>query len=83
MIEEEIGTGMKNTTLIIIVVRAILIFLALYFGGKLIDNYKPRRDFLRKIWKDEMNIRKWLIQHAWLIASAYLAVHMSYVFLIG
>jgi len=64
-----------SSTLTIIGIRAVLVSLALRYGGKLINSYKPKNKLLKKFWKRDMKLRMGVIKYAWWIGLTYFLIH--------
>jgi len=56
---------MNTSILTIGLVRAVLIALVLRYVAAYIDSIKPKNKLLKKLWKDDKNIRKLAIKYAW------------------
>ena len=69
---------MITSILILGIVRGILIALVLRYVGKYIDTRKPKNKVLKKLWKDEKNIRKLAIKYAWHIGLLIFIGHFVY-----
>ena len=69
---------MNTSILILGIVRGILIALVLRYVGAYIDSRKPRNKLLRKLWKDDKQIRKKAIKYAWHIGVLVFLGHAVY-----
>tara|TARA_Y100000310_G_scaffold325792_1_gene389837 strand:- start:383 stop:616 length:234 start_codon:yes stop_codon:yes gene_type:complete len=71
-----------SSTITIIGIRAILISLALRYGGKLINSYKPKNKLLKNFWKKDMKLRTEAIKYAWWIGLTYFLIHVVIVLIL-
>ena len=70
---------MADSSIITIgIVRAVLIALVLRYVTVYIDNHKPKHKLLKRLWKDDKNLRKLAIKYAWHIGVLIFLGHLIY-----